>query len=509
MTQPAAVHDAQTRFRQLLRITGELAGATGRDELIAALVNAMLGFLRTERVVVFIGERADRLTPVLGRYRDDPGRKLDFNSISWSAVRQALIGGQPRLIYATGHGQEIEPSASMEALDLKTVICAPLICPPVGGNGPAEASGVLYADSSLPLQPLTQEDLQFLALLAEQSALLLRNVALLEQLAAETADLSEKMRAEYHFQRMIGESPAMRQVYGMLETLRELRVDVLVAGETGTGKELIAKTLHFNSPRSHGPFVEVNSAALPPDLVEAELFGVERRVATEIRAREGLVEQANGGTLFLDEIGDMPVTVQIKILRFLQDRMTRRLGGQRELLLDVRLVAATNKDLAAAVAIGSFRQDLWFRLNAVMIELPPLRERGTDILLLAYEFLRRFGQENDIAVKGFSAEAEQTLLAYAWPGNVRELIRVVHRSALLAQGHQIRAHHLGFDKAQPVSVSGYLNSRRDYEAQVIRRALSRTNRNVSQAARQLGITRKTLYQKITDLGLNQSDAADS
>jgi DNA-binding NtrC family response regulator len=323
--------------------------------------------------------------------------------------------------------------------------------------------------------------------------------------------------------RLLGESAPMRllkqKINQLLEAEQSLTdgppTSVLVCGETGTGKELVARALHFNGPRRDKPFVTLNCGAIPINLLEAELFGYEKGAFTDARERKtGLAEAADGGTLFLDEIGDVEPSSQVKLLKLLEDRVVRRLGGTRELAVDVRIVSATNIPLETAVQSGNFRADLYFRLKVLQLELPPLRSRGKDILLLAEYFLadqcKRYHKKNI----QFSSAAKEALLSYAWPGNVRELRNCVENAVLLAQAPLIEPGNLAFTSniSQARDRSGVEPSRdshgfpnsginlEEYEWRLMAQALEKTQGNVSRAAKLLGITRDTLRYRIEKHG---------
>jgi len=312
-----------------------------------------------------------------------------------------------------------------------------------------------------------------------------------------------------------GESPGMLRLHAMLRQLlrSEQRLldgeapAVLVRGETGTGKELVARALHFNGPRRERPFVELNCAALPAPLLESELFGHERGAFTDARERKlGLVETAEGGTLFLDEIGDMEQPLQAKLLKLLEERTVRRLGSVREQKVDVRIVAATHRPLDQLVREGRFRADLYFRLRVVQLELPPLRERGQDILLLARHFIAHHAARYGRPAPALSADAEQALLAHAWPGNVRELRNLLEQAVLLAQGSTLGVEDLGLrdEPAAPASGGAAPLAGRTLpamEREALAQALARNGWNVSRAARELGISRDTLRYRIDKHGL--------
>ncbi len=306
----------------------------------------------------------------------------------------------------------------------------------------------------------------------------------------------------------LGDSPAMRSVAELVGKVAPISSTVLVTGESGTGKEVVARVIHRRSSRADGPFVPVNLGALPEGLVESELFGHEKGSFTGADARrQGYFELASGGTLFLDELGEMPLPAQVRLLRVLQDRVITRVGGSRPVPVDVRIIAATNRDLEAAVRDGRFREDLYFRVNVLRIALPPLRDRREDIVPLAGMFLSRFARETGKDVTGFAAEALAALGRYRYPGNIRELENAVERAVILCDGPLVRPADLGFPEELPATepavdrASDEPVSIRDAEKAAVAAALARNGGHRERTARELGITRRTLLTKMKEYGL--------
>ncbi|MGB5697560.1 MAG: sigma-54 dependent transcriptional regulator [Polyangiales bacterium] len=343
--------------------------------------------------------------------------------------------------------------------------------------------------------------------------------------AMRTRELSQKHvigdpneRGRY---RIIGQSEPMTDVYDAIEKVADTPSTVLITGESGTGKELIARALHENSSRRDRSFVSVNCAAMPPDLLESELFGYERGAFTgAVTSKPGRFELAHGGTLFLDEIAEIPVSMQVKLLRALQEQQFERVGGIKTITVDARLVAATNRDLKARIADGGFREDLYYRLNVVHVHLPPLRDRPSDIPLLLEHFVRKFNVKLDRAVTGFEPAAMKRLLGYDWPGNIRELENVVERCMIFAEDGDIGEQHLppemreseGGAAADLIAGIGVTTGETGLkeavkeatlklEREFIGRALDRTGGNVTHTARLLKISRKSLQNKMKELGL--------
>ena len=325
------------------------------------------------------------------------------------------------------------------------------------------------------------------------------------RLSDEVRRLRQAVEETRRFGALLGTSPAMRRMYELLDRIADSSASVLIAGETGTGKELVARALHERGRRKAGPFVAVDCASLPEPLLESELFGHVRGAFTDAHAvRRGLFVQANGGALFLDEIGDLPLALQAKLLRALQTRSVRPVGANDEVPFDVNLIAATNRDLESAVEEGRFREDLYFRINVIHVEMPPLRARGGDVLLLAQHFVDRYAAQAGKRVTGLSPDAAERLLAYVWPGNVRELENCVERAIALTRHETIGLDDLpekirGFQRSH-VLVAGddpsELAPLEEVERRYVLRVMEAVGGSKTLAARVLGIGRKTLYRKL-------------
>lgn len=329
------------------------------------------------------------------------------------------------------------------------------------------------------------------------------------RLRSEISELQRRLRATASPEDMIGESREIESLYGLLERAAQTDSTVLITGETGAGKELVARALHRRSHRAAGPFVPLNCAAVPEALLESELFGHTRGAFTDAKTdREGLLQRASGGTVFLDEIGDMPLVLQAKLLRVLQERKVRPVGSDREVPIEVRVVAATHRDLETAVEEGSFRQDLLYRINVIQLEVPPLRDRGNDVLLLAQHFLDHYARQSGRAVEGLSAEAAARLLAYDWPGNVRELQNCIERAVALTQHDRIVVADLAprvrdCDAARgPSEGEVELIPLDQVERRHILQVLEAVGGNKARAASILRIGRKTLYRKLEQYGVS-------
>jgi two-component system response regulator AtoC len=310
---------------------------------------------------------------------------------------------------------------------------------------------------------------------------------------------------------MIGNSPEMRKIYQVIEQAAPTGASVLITGESGTGKELVAQTIHQLSPRSTFPFVAINCAAIPETMLESELFGHTKGAYTDARTSEpGLFVRANGGTLFLDEIGEMPLSMQVKLLRALQERKVRPVGGNQEVPFDARIVCATSRDLEADVGEGRFRGDLYYRINVIRIQLPPLKARGNDVLLIAQHFIERFAGQSNKPIIGLAAPAAERLLAYAWPGNVRELMNCMERAVALTHVDHITVDDLpekirSYRSSQfvlPTDNPTELRSMEEVEKQYVLNVMQALSGNKTLAAKILGFDRKTLYRKLESYGVS-------
>ncbi len=364
-----------------------------------------------------------------------------------------------------------------------------------------------------------EDDLRFLESLAAIGAAAIDNTRrfhrvnmIRETLEDENRSLKQRMLRDYSDRLMVGDSPKMQRVIDLAARVADSQANVLIRGESGTGKEMVARLIHGNSPRKDGPFVAINCAALPETLLESELFGIERGVATGVEARPGRFELAKGGTVFLDEVGDIPLALQAKLLRVLQEREVEKLGGRRRIPIDVRILSATHRNLEEMIERGEFRQDLYYRLKVVEISLPPLRERKDDIPKLVRFFLDKYGKREGLRDVRITQEALQKLMRYPFPGNVRELENLIEGALALTTDPVIDPGDLLLPETaasgDPAALSGELMTLEELESRYIARVLAHTNGNMSAAAKILGVDRKTLYRKRGEL-LQNTPSGDS
>ena len=344
----------------------------------------------------------------------------------------------------------------------------------------------------------------------EEMTLVVRKELDAHNLREENRSLREALGQRYQYKNIIAKSDKMQAVLAMVERVAPTNATVLLGGESGVGKDLVARAIHEHSNRKAGPFVKINSTAIPENLLESELFGYEKGAFSgATSSKPGKFELADKGTLFLDEIGDVPAATQVKLLRVLQEREFERLGGTKTLKVDVRLIAATNRDLRAALEDGSFREDLYYRLNVVAIDIPSLREHKEDVPELVQFFLQKYGRDAAQPVKGISAAAMKLLVEFHWPGNVRELENVIQRAVTLARGETLDVDDIHLDRPHtfnstaPVLPPGM--TLEQWEQEIIREALRQANGNKSQAARALGLSRNALRYRLSQMGVPDSE----
>lgn len=409
------------------------------------------------------------------------------------------IGEEPRFLNRTNARR------STEDLEM-SFLCVPI-------KQGLETSGALAIDKRYTDLDFIEVDLQVLSIAA---SIIAQNVSLRQQfqeekefLLRENVRLNQALTEKFRFDKIIGTNHAIRQVFELVAQVSNSNATVLIRGESGTGKEMIAHVIHYNSLRKDGPFIRVNCAALPESLIESELFGHEKGAFTgAIAERKGRFELAHGGTLFLDEIGDLSPLTQVKLLRALQEREIERVGSSKSISVDVRVIAATNRNLEELMAQGKFREDLFYRLNVFPIHVPPLRERKSDITLLVDHFIEKYNERHQKNVKRIASTAINLLMSYHWPGNIRELENTIERAVLLSTEGVIMAHHLPptLQSAQSSKTEMFsdLEKRLDQiEKDMILDALKATHGNYSKAAKLLGLTERKMGLRIKKFGLDK------
>jgi Nif-specific regulatory protein len=484
----------QDSFKTLYKITETINSILDYEELLERIMDLAVENLNAERGVIVIKDEKG-IKPVVAREFTQKDL-ADLTEISSSILNQVLKEQKPLIVHNASEAPDFKAAQSVILHSIQSVMCVPLI-------SRDNLLGVIYVDSRSKKGIFTNEDLEFLNAFSNQAALALENARLRKLLLEENKYLKTELVKTLEFDNIIGRSPEMTKVFDLMQKLLNSDIPILIEGETGTGKELVARALHYNGARQKGKFVALYCGSLPETLLESELFGYKKGAFTgAVSDKKGLFEEADGGTLFLDEIIDIALTTQAKLLRVLQEGEFRRIGDVIPRKADVRVVSASNRSLNQAVKEGKFREDLFFRIQGVSINLPPLRNRGEDILLLANHFLTRYAQKENKTIKGFSPDSEDLLFGYNWPGNVRELENAVARACALTNQNHITVEDLGIIVTDtPKSGSGLKDEVSQKEKEYIRKVLEEVGGNRGKAAQKLGISRRTLQYKISRLGI--------
>jgi Nif-specific regulatory protein len=485
----------------LYRLALDMAGATTPTELCEIAVDAV--FRATPTEVVAVLELKETKDPVPVVYRTRGTGNPTYHKVSNFVSTEVIETRQAVLAENIADNSALKNRDSLSELKIASLICAPIIF----GD---QLLGLLHLYRVNPHGPLNADDLEFTLAVARQLGAVWHRLRRQDSLTAEVRSLKDLLRVESE---LVGESPALNAVVTQISRVAETKATVLIRGESGSGKELVARAIHQSSPRKDSPFVCLNCAALTESLLESELFGHEKGAFTGATERMvGKFEAADEGTIFLDEIGEMSLTTQAKFLRVLEGHPFERVGGNVAIKADVRVVAATNRPLEDAVRTGAFRRDLFFRLQVVQIDVPPLRDRLSDVALLAEHFLRRFVRETGRKIRGFSPTALEKLLGHRWPGNVRELKNVIERAVALGSGPLPDAADIWLSEVDLSSLSAPSSSTphggifrpislEEVEKAHILETLKHTDWNKSQAAAILGIERSTLDRKIKAYGM--------
>jgi Nif-specific regulatory protein len=501
-SDPAATHARESRrLSTLLEISQALSGTLNLRSGLHRVLEVLAKHHGTVRSLITLLHDNGELHVEASDGLDAPSHALRYR-VGEGIIGKVAESGRPIVV----------PRVSKEPTFLNRASKRPelpkeelsFICVPILIN--RRAVGALGVD--LRFNPDRDYDryVKFLGVAASSIAQALKIQRLIEEdkkrLVDENTHLRQELKERYDFSTIIGTSGPVRQMYEQMAQVASTNTTVLIRGESGTGKELIAHSIHYNSPRANKPFVKVSCAALPDSLIESELFGYERGAFTGAEQRKkGRFELAEGGTLFLDEIGDINLNTQVKLLRVLQEREFERLGSTETVKVNVRLLAATNKDMERAIAAGTFREDLYYRLNVFTIFVPPLRERKADLLLLVDHFLEKFSREHHKSIKRISTPAIDMLMSYHWPGNVRELENTLERAVLMCDGQVVHGHHLP-PSLQTAEASGTVtrvslsDAVAGFEKDLIQDALKTTRGNRAKAARLLDTTERVLNYKV-------------
>lgn len=486
----------------LLKISMSLSTIRELASLQRILIETVLHTIPADRAaLLLLKENSEEYSASYGI--DKRSQTAERILISRSVAEKVLREGVAMLCSDTKHDEALRDAESLLAARVCSLLCVPMIVR-------ERTFGLIYLDTSKPAVVFDEDHLQLLTAIGAIAAVAIENVQHLEWLQGENQRLQGEIDLEHN---MIGRSPRMSEVFRFIKKIAPADSTVLIRGESGTGKELVAHAIHRNSSRSAKQFVAINCAVLSEALLESELFGYEKGAFTSaVAQKRGRLEIADGGTLFLDEVGELTPGTQAKLLRVLQERQFERLGGTRTISVDVRIIAATNRDLEEAIKAGTFRQDLYYRLNVISLTLPPLRERREDIPLLASFFIAKYSKKCKRLVNGISPDTRNYLLAYDWPGNVREMENAIERAIVLGNTDVIMPDDLPeslLATSPPAqNLPSYHEAVNEMKKQYILRALEKANGNYTEAARLLGIHSTNLHRLIRTLGLRASISRD-
>ncbi len=488
--------------RRLFSFSEKLSQMKTVDELLEAMLDDIIELTNAQKGFLILVEGADVATGRTSTGAEVAARKLSLRaarnvrkesitdaegSISDSIVRQVIASGRPIIVSDALADSVFGRSESVLAMKLSSVMCAPLVAQ-------GEVIGALYVGNDKVKSLFERTQLELLGIFAAQASLILQNAMLLNALRADKAKLESELK-DKRFGEIIGSCPSMLEVFRKLQKVAATDISVLITGETGTGKELIAREIHRRSPRAEGPFVTINCGAIPENLIESELFGhVKGAFTGAIANRPGRFQAADKGTLFLDEIGELPLNLQVKLLRALQERVVVRVGDSRPEKVDIRVVAATNRNLEEEIKSGGFREDLYYRLNVVNLWLPPLRERGDDVLIIAKALLSKYADELGSQVKGYSPAALAAIRKHAWPGNIRQLENRIKKALVLCDQTLLSPEDLDLGQGAESPIMPLEKAKEDFQRRYVLEVLERNNGNRTQTARDLGVDPRTIFR---------------
>ncbi len=491
-TQHQATSAQLLGLRKLYEFSNKLMTVRNLEDLLETMLDGILEVTGAEKgLILLLEDRGDggipTGKPAVRAVRHVQREQVVDLSVSDSIVRKVLETGRPLIVSDALSDSQFRSSESVLALRLSSVICAPLIAQ-------GHVTGVLYCGNDRIKGLFDRAQLDVLSIFAAQASLILENALLVNALRADKEKLSAELK-DKRFGEIIGSCPSMMEVYRKLQKVATTDISVLVTGETGTGKELIAREIHLRSNRVNGPFVVINCGAIPENLIESELFGhIKGAFTGAIASRPGKFQVADKGTLFLDEIGELPLNLQVKLLRALQERVVFRVGDSKPERVDIRVVAATNRVLEEEIRAGRFREDLYYRLNVVNIWLPPLRDRGDDVLIIAKAMLAKYAEEFGARVQGFSPQALAAIKKYSWPGNIRQLENKLRKALVLAEKALIGPDDLDLGRDAEAAIMPLEKAKEDFQRRYVLEVLERNQGNRTQTARDLGVDPRTIFR---------------
>ncbi len=478
-------------LESLVRFSERLLAATDLARLLDDLVDALLEVTHADKGFLILLEDGEMTV----RSARNVGRETIENAmgrVSDSIIQRVVETRRPLVVADALHDAEWSGSSSVVNLKLCSVMCAPLM-------QKGDVFGVFYLGNDSVVSLFDERSVEVLTVFAAQASLLVQNAMFLDALRRENVALKEAVASKAYGD-LIGAGASMREVYRRIEKVAATDISVLVTGETGTGKEVVAREIHRRSGRAQGAFVAVNCGAIPESLLESELFGhVKGAFTGAVATRMGKFQAANGGTLFLDEVGDMPSALQVKILRALQERAVTRVGDTRPEPVDIRIVAATNKVLEDEIRKGTFREDLYYRLNVISIPLPPLRERGEDLVVIAKYFLQKYAKEFGSKVRGFTPAAVVAMRKYAWPGNIRELENRLKKAVVLADRALVSAEDLDLRPEILEPILPLAQAKEEFQKRYVSEVLDRNGGNRTKTAKDLGVDPRTIFRHLEKL----------
>jgi transcriptional regulator with GAF, ATPase, and Fis domain len=488
---PGVVGRELVLLRRLTAFSERLLGSSSRDELLESLLDEAIEVTRADKGFLILRDNGE-LRVKVARNLSRENLEDAVERVSDSIIEKVVRTRKPLILSDALDDPEFKSSKSVVNLQLLSVMCVPL----VRGE---ELFGLLYVGNDRLVNRFEPKSLDMLTIFAAQALLLIQNALLVNDLKLDNTELRKRLD-DTRYGEIVGACQGMLDVYRRIDKIAPTDISVLITGETGTGKELIARELHRRSPRARGPFVTINCGAIPENLLESELFGHVRGAFTgAVNTKAGKFQAAIGGTLFLDEMGEMPLQLQVKLLRALQEKVVYKVGDHRGEPVDIRVVAATNRVLEDEVRKGTFREDLYYRLNVVTLKLPPLRERGEDLFVLGKYFLQKYAREFGSKAKGFSPSATVAMKKYGWPGNIRELENRIKKAVVLADKPLLGPDDLDLKPESLEPVLPLAEARERWQKQYIQEIYERNNRNKTKTAKDLGVDPRTIFRHFEKL----------